>query len=117
MQTVKNALQTIFRNTFPFSIKILLAMFWYLGGVRENTHSFKEITKNIAQQFRNWIKLDAAAIFKLSLNQIWMSATETFNNHIIYIIVPLTFLPLSLFFLVTEDYWKYQSCKSRTTPL
>lgn len=45
-------------------------MFWYLGGLRENTHSFKEIIKNTAQEFRNRIKLDAAAIFKLSLNQI-----------------------------------------------
>lgn len=70
MSTVKNALQNIFRNIFPFSIKILFAMFWYLRGLRENTHSIKEIIKNTAQQFRNWIKLDAAAIFKLSLNQI-----------------------------------------------
>lgn len=45
-------------------------MFWYLRGLRENTHSFKEIIENTAQQFRNWIKLDAATIFELSLNQI-----------------------------------------------
>lgn len=54
-------------------------MFWYLRGLRENTHSFKDIIKNTAQQFRNWIKLDAAAISKLSLNQIWISATEAFK--------------------------------------
>ena len=54
-------------------------MVQYLRGLRENTHSFKEIIKNPAQQFRNWIKLDAAAIFILSLNQIWISATEAFK--------------------------------------
>lgn len=55
-------------------------MFWYLRGLRgKNTHSFQEMIKNTAQQFRNWIKLDAAAIFKLSLNQIWISATEAFK--------------------------------------
>lgn len=72
-------------------------MFWYLRGLRENTHSFKEMIKNTAQQFRNWIKLDAAAIFKLSLNQIWISATEALAwlssyNHAIDLPSPLPFL-------------------------